>query len=231
MTINNLIGYDPLAWMDGETLDETIPEPAKKVTKSRAKAKSVPVADAAEVVAPELDSPVATIDDADEAATEEMDIDITVDEDGDIKIAIEADENIEVAIEIATESPEIYDPVMDEVVEEISEMPMEDVETDTVESEPEGIIEPLIELGVDATLKNIAALYGKVKQALAVHDTLEINASDVATVDTATLQLLVSLKKDTSQSNKTVDIIYPSARFIEAAKLLNLLDALKVTEI
>ncbi len=256
MTTNNLIGYDPLAWMDGETLEETLPPaPVKKATKTKAKAAPVVdkpepeepaaleevvdeesvVQEAAEVVEveePESDIPVVTVDDdAIESAAKEIDIDITVDKDGDIEIVVEADQDAEVAIEIAVETSQMDDDVMDEIVEEVTEMPTEESEAKVSESEPETKVEPLIELNSEATIKNIAALYDTLKRALAAHDTIEINASDVTTIDTATLQLLVSLKKDTLQSNKTVDIIYPSTRFIESAKLLNLLDVLEVTEI
>ena len=252
MTTNNLIGYDPLAWMDGETLDETPPPaPVKKATK--AKAKAAPVIDEPEEVVeqevdeiaateePELDSPVATVDDNtieavaddDEAAPEEIEVDVTVDEDGDVEITIDTDKDVEVAVEIEIETPQMDDDVVNEIIEEVTEMPTEETETETeiIESEPEGAVEPLIELNSDATIKNIAALYDTIKRALEMHDTLEINASDVTTIDTATLQLLVSLKKDTQQSDKKVDIIYPSTRFIESAKLLNLLDVLEITEI
>jgi ABC-type transporter Mla MlaB component len=189
-------------------------------------------AEVIEVAEPESDTPVVTIDDdAIESATEEIEIDITVDKDGDIEIVVEANQDAEIAIEIAVETPQIDGDVMDEIVEEVMEMPTEELETEVSESEPEAIVEPLIELNSEATIKHIAALYETIKRTLEVHDTIEINASDVTTIDTATLQLLVSLKKDTSQSNKTVDIIYPSTRFIESAKLLNLLDVLEVTEI
>lgn len=258
MTTNNLIGYDPLAWMDGETLDETpLPPPVKKATKAKTKTASVinepeevVVQEAEEIVAteePESDSPVATVDDDavepavehDEAAPEEIEVDVTIDEDGDVEITIDADKDVEVEVEveIAVETPQTDDDVVDKIIEEVTEMPTEEIETEAeaeaeiVESEPEGIIEPLIELDSDATIKNIAALYDTIKRALAAHDTIEINAADVTTIDTATLQLLVSLKKDTQQSDKKVDIIYPSTRFIESAKLLNLLDVLEVTEV
>ena len=85
-----------------------------------------------------------------------------------------------------------------------------------------------IDLEKDATIKNVAALYSTVKNALAAHDAIEINAADVATIDTATLQLLVSLKKDALNLGKTVEIIYPSERFLESAKLLGLTEVLGV---
>ncbi|MDD5228235.1 MAG: STAS domain-containing protein [Methylococcales bacterium] len=244
MTTNNLIGYDPLAWMDGETLEEIPPAPAKKVTKS--KAKVTPVIDEIEkpvlqkndeivevvtVKETELaDSPVVMLaDDAVEPETEELEIDVTIDENGEIDITIDTTESIQV--EIAVEKPQMDNDIIDEIVEEVREISVEEAKIEILESPVEKIIEPLIELNADATIKNIAKLYDTIKRALAVHDTIEINASDVTAVDTATLQLLVSLKKDVPESHKIVNIIYPSARFIESAKLLNLLDVLEVTEV
>lgn len=254
MTTNNLIGYDPLAWMDGETLDETPPAPAKKLTKAKTKAKAAPVVDEpeeqVEQVEQETENEVVVVteeiaieaenNDAidDEDSTEEFEIDVIVDEDGDIEIAIEADENVDIDVEISMESSETDDTVINEIVEEISEIAVEETdvlekepEEEVPEKEPEEIVEPLIELNAEATIKNIVALYDTIKRALAAHDTIEINASDVTTIDTATLQLLVSLKKYQQQSHKNVDIIYPSTRFIESAKLLNLLDVLEITEV
>ena len=250
MTTNNLIGYDPLAWMDGETLDETPPAPAKKVTKAKTKAKAAPVVDepeeqveqetenevvaVTEEIAIEAESNDATDD---EDTTEEFEIDVIVDEDGDIEIAIDTDENVDIDVEISMESSETDDTVINEIVEEISEIAVEETDVlekepeEVPEKEPEEIVEPLIELNAEATIKNIVALYYTIKRALAAHDNIEINASDVTTIDTATLQLLVSLKKYQQQSHKNVDIIYPSTRFIESAKLLNLLDVLEITEV
>lgn len=253
MTTNDLIGYDPLAWMDGEVIEEEVPHsPAKKVTKSKAKTKvaSVETDQEAVTVAVEEENPAAelsvveeenVVEPMAEADDDSVEMDVTIHEDGDIEIAIEADENAHVSVQISIDAPqsddEIIDAIVDEVREEISEetspTPVEAEEPAAIEEvakAPEEKIEPLIELGAEATIKNIAKLYNTIKHALEVHNTIEINASDVTTIDTATLQLLVSLKKDAPCLNKTIDIIYPSARFIESAKLLDLLSILDVTE-
>jgi anti-anti-sigma regulatory factor len=100
-------------------------------------------------------------------------------------------------------------------------------------TDEEAIIEASIEesqIDLDATLtiQNVVKLHERLKNALAFHDAIEINASDVSSIDTATLQLLVSLKKDAVKLQKTVTIIYPSPRFVESAQLLGLLDVLDV---
>ncbi|WP_432741417.1 STAS domain-containing protein [Methylobacter sp. G7] len=93
--------------------------------------------------------------------------------------------------------------------------------------------EPDSQIDLDATLtiQNVAKLHEQLKNILAVHDEIEINASDVSSIDTATLQLLVSLKKNADKLQKKVTIIYPSPRFIESAQLLGLLDVLDVHDL
>ncbi len=85
-----------------------------------------------------------------------------------------------------------------------------------------------IDLDATLTIQNVVKLHEKLKNSLAIHDQIEINASDVSSIDTATLQLLVSLKKDAVKLQKKVTIIYPSPRFVESAQLLGLLDVLDV---
>ena len=167
MTINNLIGYDPLGCMSADVVEESaITEPVKKVTRAKAKVASVEI-------------------------IEEVN---------------------------AVEAAEIE--IIEEILEELS-----------ADSEDEGQnIEPLVDLGAHPSLKSLSTLYTTFKRVIDEHDVIEINASEIATIDTATLQLLVSLKKDASRLNKTITIIYPSERFIESAKLLDLLTILDVTE-
>ncbi|MDD2863925.1 MAG: STAS domain-containing protein [Methylococcales bacterium] len=262
MTTNNLIGYDPLAWMDGAELEEETPEPvaepAKKATKSRAKAKVTPVEVVEEPIAQE---PVIAADTVEENETEEsLEVEVKIDEEGDVEITVEASADDEVSVEVSIEENEddVIESVVQEVVEQleepaaieeipvqeeiaeqieeseaIAEMPAHEEEVamaeEIVEEAPvESLAEPHIDLEPESTIKNVAQLYSTVKNSLAAHDVIEINAADVTTIDTATLQLLVSLKKDAPNLGKTVDIIYPSERFIESAKLLGLLEILGV---
>jgi ABC-type transporter Mla MlaB component len=246
MTTNNLIGYDPLAWMEGEEVVEEIPaEPVKKATKSRAKTKPAPVEEVIEETA------IATVEETPEelpvaeivAEDEDVEIDVSIDENGEIEITVDADENVDVEIDVEMDDvePETAetDEMLDALVEEARDISeAENAPEIAEESVPEvkempevvEAVEPLIELGTEASLKTIAELYEHCKRVLAAHDVIEINAADIATIDTATLQLLVSLKKDAPLSNKTITIIYPSARFIESARLLDLLTILEVTE-
>lgn len=166
MTINNLIGYDPLGWMSADVAEEApITKPVKKVTRAKAKAKVA---------------------------------------------------SVEIIEEVnAVEAAEIE--IIDEILDALS-----------ADSEDDDNIKPLVDLGAHPSLKSLSTLYTTFKRVIDEHDVIEINASEIATIDTATLQLLVSLKKDASRLNKTITITYPSERFIESAKLLDLLTILDV---
>ena len=90
---------------------------------------------------------------------------------------------------------------------------------------------PQIDLDATLGIQNILKLHEKIKNILVAHDHIEINASDVSSIDTATLQLLVSLKKEAVKLQKKVTIISPSSRFVESAHLLGLLDVLGVHDV
>jgi ABC-type transporter Mla MlaB component len=248
MTTNNLIGYDPLAWMDGAELEEEtsepIPEPAKKVTKSKAKAKTAPVEEVAVI-----EEPVAVANDVEivtetapendiEESSDTIEVEVSIDEDGEVEITIEAAKlSVEVSIEnneddvIEASAEKITENVtaQEEIKEEFAQEEEIAVAEEHIEEAPvEALAEPHIDLESESTIKNVTQLYKTVKNSLAAHDAIEINAADITTIDTATLQLLVSLKKDAPNLGKTIDIIYPSARFLESAKLLGLIEILDV---
>jgi|GEM_PF-326522 len=253
-TTNNLIGYDPLAWLEGEDISEEAvalepeetPAPAKKSTKSRAKTKKVePVEETA--VVETVSEEVVEGEIVSENENDEIEVDVSVNEDGEISISIEASDDDTVRVEVTVEdnnedeTVESEHDVMEAIAEELeSEEVKTSVEEEIVseevaqeativeEAQIEAAVEPHIDLEKDATIKNIATLYSTVKNALAKHNAIEINAADVVTIDTATLQLLVSLKKDAPNLGKTVEIIYPSERFVESVKLLGLTEILGV---
>ena len=92
-------------------------------------------------------------------------------------------------------------------------------------------IDPIVRLNSDATIKSIEELYQQFKRVLDFHDIIEVNAVEVTTIDTATLQLLVSLKKEEKRLNKTIHILSPSSRFLESARLLGLSNVLELDEV
>ena len=175
---NDLIGYDPLAWMDGDA---------------------------------------------------DKNEDHLVTDDNETKMADDYSDDLignaeESAVLNVTEEDEL---VIDEIEAESASALIEEVE-DSVSAEAD---ESQIDLDATLTIQNVVKLHEKLKNSLAVHDQIEINASDVSSIDTATLQLLVSLKKDAVKLQKKITIIYPSPRFVESAKLLGLLDVLDVHDV
>lgn len=251
MTTNNLIGYDPLAWMDGETIEDAPIAPVKKSrSKAKPKPKILPVAEQVEetvieqAVEASEELPVLLEKEDEIIENEDIEIDVSIDENGEIEITIETNENENIAVDVEIQAevePETEETILDIPVEnvnnteenqtEIETMSEEiNVEETVVEEAIEAVVEPLVELPAESSLKNIAELHDTFKRVLAAHDKIEINASDVTTIDTATFQMLIALKKDATHLGKTINIIYPSARFVESAKLLDLLIVLDVPE-
>jgi anti-anti-sigma regulatory factor len=180
---NDLIGYDPLEWMDGNA-DQ----------------------------------------DEDHSNTEDLignaDESLNITEEDESVIDTAEDESISASIEETTD--DYFLDAIDMASQE------EAIAEDSVSEETQG---SLIDLDATLTIQNVVKLHEKLKNSLAIHDEIEINASDVSSIDTATLQLLVSLKKDAVKLQKKVTIIYPSPRFVESAHLLGLLNVLEVHEV
>ncbi len=207
---NDLIGYDPLAWMEGDT-------------------------------------------DKNEDATnnEGCDIDNTQEEqqliDNEISAVNDYSDNSpgnteeSAALNVATETELVTDEIAvgndSALVEEMAggyinagggASTSGGVGTVVEDSVPEKTDGSIIDLDATLTIQNVVKLHEQLKNCIAINDQIEINASDVSSIDTTTLQLLVSLKKDAVKLQKKVSIIYPSPRFVESAKLLGLLDVLDV---
>lgn len=188
---NDLIGYDPLAWMEGNT-DKNEETTNNECCESDNKQEGTA-----------CDNEIRRAD------TYSDDLIGSIEESAILKVA-KADELVVDGLEDEKSEDLIEEMVVDSVLEEMDE--------------------PLFDLDATLTIQNVVKLHEKLKSFLAVHDQIEINASDVSSIDTATLQLLVSLKKDATKLQKKVTIIYPSPRFVESAQLLDLLDVLEVHE-
>lgn len=91
-----------------------------------------------------------------------------------------------------------------------------------------GAVEAVINLDANLTIQNVVKLYEKLKSSYSMHDSIEINASRVSAIDTATLQLLVALKKEAIKQQKSIVMTEPSQRFVESAGLLGLLELLEI---
>ncbi|MEY3807067.1 MAG: hypothetical protein RI893_43 [Pseudomonadota bacterium] len=194
---NDLIGYDPLAWMEGSADNSKdhllIDDSDTELDFGEPDQNNEPqFLDTETGIIDELSDNLAVI-------TEEYSVETTDDEFLITKIQNE-DDNISI----------------------------EGLANNGIEQLPEEAVNSQVDLDATLTIQHVVKLHEKLKKCLAVHDQIEINASDVASIDTSTLQLLASLKKDAVKLNKQVSIIYPSPRFIESAQLLGLLDILDI---
>lgn len=87
-----------------------------------------------------------------------------------------------------------------------------------------------IQLDAVQNIQNVNQLHEKLLQALDAVDKIDIDASAVNQIDTATLQLLLVLKRTAVKLQKNVTIDFPSEKFIEAADLLGLSEMLDVDQ-
>jgi len=83
---------------------------------------------------------------------------------------------------------------------------------------------------LEATLniQNVTKLHDSLLISITDNDNIEIDASAVTAIDTASLQLLVVLKQESIKLNKDVSFDFPSDKFIEAAELLGIEELLGV---
>ncbi|MEN9897480.1 MAG: hypothetical protein RLZZ66_1129 [Pseudomonadota bacterium] len=255
MTTDNLIGYDPLAWMDGEQIGEPpVVAPAEKESVAHELA-NAPIIDAEELIDFNETQAIKTEDELEEetvldASDEEMaddallevideettlemkgdnndveadvEVDIIIESEADCHIDIDIhtndDNTIDISIESQDSSTDVDVNIIDMIIQEETQLEINN-------------IDPIVRLNSDATIKSIEALYQQFKRVLDFHDIIEVNAVEVTTIDTATLQLLVSLKKEEKRLNKTIHILSPSSRFLESARLVGLSHVLDLEEV
>lgn len=77
-------------------------------------------------------------------------------------------------------------------------------------------------------IQNVSQLYIQLLHALENGEKIDIDASAITQIDTATLQLLLVLKQTAIKQQIDVQIDFPSDKFIEAANLLGLSEMLDV---
>jgi ABC-type transporter Mla MlaB component len=98
-------------------------------------------------------------------------------------------------------------------------------ESSTSESEKALLVlEPVL------NIQNVAALHQSLMQMLSNFDAIDIDASTVTMIDTATLQLLLILKQTAIGLEKSISIDFPSDKFIAAAELLGIAEMLEVDQ-
>jgi len=128
----------------------------------------------------------------------------------------------------------------DALLEEMTELSIEQPEN--MEVSVESTEEPAwVESGGDEdnakiileatlTIQKVTELHDNLLKAITDNDSLEIDASAVTTIDTASLQLLVILKQESIKLDKEVIFDFPSDKFIEAAELLGIEELLGVNQ-
>jgi len=138
-----------------------------------------------------------------------------VDNAGNVDNTDEIQPNEEVLVE-PLEQPE------DEASEIIAE-PINETEAKTIDDS---------KLILDATLniQNVSRLYEQLTSLLETQDQIEIDASEVVSIDASTLQLLIVLKQTAIKLHKEVIIDFPTDKFIESAELLGLAEMLDVDQ-
>lgn len=208
---NNLIGYDPLAWMEVEN-DKDEDEEHSLIVDFDSEVKLAGQLISDNKTGMPKNYPEDLTDDVEDESLSVLheELGVMTNDDG-----LQVDEFNDKSVIV----------MINDSVDDCSEPELIAIQQDDSSEE---IIGSQIDLDSTLNIQHVVKLHETLKLCVAMHDQIEINASDVASIDTATLQLLVSLKISAVKLNKQVSIIYPSPRFIESAQLLGLLEVLDV---
>lgn len=134
------------------------------------------------------------------------------------------------AEENSVEGLPIAEPETEALSDQVSEEEPVAVEQALIADVQENAFCGSIQLEATQTIRNVAELHERLLNLLSSHDKIEIDASAVTAIDTATLQLLVVLKQSAINLQKEVSIEFPSDKFIEASELLDLVKILDVDQ-
>ncbi|WP_026601229.1 STAS domain-containing protein [Methylomonas sp. 11b] len=108
---------------------------------------------------------------------------------------------------------------------DLSQSPADVSELSTSEGERAVLVlEPVL------NIQNVAVLHQRLTQMLSNFEAIDIDASGVTMIDTATLQLLLILKQTAIGLQKSISIDFPSDKFIEASELLGIAEMLEVDQ-
>ena len=97
-------------------------------------------------------------------------------------------------------------------------------------AEPEQADDSKLALDVTLNIQNVTDLHERLLVLLEQKDKIEIDASAVVSIDTATLQLLIVLKQTAIKLQKEIVFDFPSDKFIESAELIGLSEMLEVDQ-
>lgn len=119
-------------------------------------------------------------------------------------------------------SEELPDPELEGA--EWQEMAIEVAGESQSENTATIVLEPVL------SIQNVALLHERLLGVLNDSNKIEIDAAAVAMVDTASMQLLLILKRTAIKQQKEVIFDFPSEKFIEAADLLGISEMLGVDQ-
>ena len=141
-------------------------------------------------------------------------------------------ENTEKEVNIVIEESKEVDIVIDNAEDFTTEtMAVNDeVINTTIDSSTNDVDSSKTILDAILNIQNVAVLYERLFKQLQEQNKIEIDASAVSSIDTATLQMLIVLKQSAIKVHKEVVFDFPSDKFIEAAELLGLSEMLEVDQ-
>ncbi|MFW5442979.1 MAG: lipid asymmetry maintenance protein MlaB [Methylococcaceae bacterium] len=143
----------------------------------------------------------------------------------------EASDPIETQTEVTDLNKQQEMGVIDAVEDDSSNEQVAETETlDTAVVEHPDAEDSKITLDATLNIQTVSHLYELLVVQLESQQSIEIDASAVVSIDTATLQLLIVLKQTAIKLHKEVIIDFPSDKFIEAAELLGLSEMLEVDQ-
>jgi ABC-type transporter Mla MlaB component len=122
------------------------------------------------------------------------------------------------------------DAGIDELNEESQPMDLDVIENSEQINESSATVGNQVVLESIQSIQNVTVLHQKLQQILDTQEKIDIDASAVTQIDTATLQLLLIVKLSAVKSQKEVNIDFPSQKFIDAANLLGLAEMLSVDQ-
>ena len=203
---SNMIGYDPLAWLHEDT-----------------KSASVTEQDTVEIEIARIDEN--SLKSMDASPLEQFSVTVNKSATTDAyDYSIESNENsaVDSEVEFHFASEESSSDSMSINLDNTACLDSVDNSLDNTNNSI--VLEPI------QSIQNIGLLHQRLQRVLDTQEKLDIDASAVTQVDTATLQMLLVLKLTAVKLQKEVNIDFPSQKFIDAAYLLGLAEMLSVDQ-
>lgn len=79
-----------------------------------------------------------------------------------------------------------------------------------------------IELGAQCRISDVAELHSRIMSANEVHEVLEIDCSEIASIDAAAIQCCLAIQKSASNDERRISFVSLSPTFLDALSALGL---------